>query len=872
VDGPDFLNNPMTNPKKLISKLFYNKFFLQLILAIFMIGMAIFFISHEHLEVVKIREQLIACNVWYVLLGLFFTVVYMLLMGLMYVHCFKAIGKKITLKSAVRLYLKRNLVSVFLPAGGFSSLLFFSKEVEEEGASKSQIHLASTLFGFISILSVVVVAIPILGFALFQHQIGQAELWGFVGLVSMVLVFFLLLFSLFKKTWAYRLLSRIRPSWILILDEMIGHDIRKKDIWVTLLFSTFIEIIGIVHLYIAMLALGVPASLLASMIGYITMVMLLMASPFLRGLGAIEVSLTYILGQYGYPVLIAASITLLYRFFEFWLPLLSGLLSFITRKDNLVLRVLPAFILFVLGLVNVVSAITPAIPERLLILKDWFPEDLIEMSNGLVLVMGLLLIILCVFLLQGSKRAWYVGLCLTILSMLGHLLKGADYEEALLAFMAAGTLWYTRGSYQLKPHPELTRISYKVLIISVISLLVFGITSLYLMDKRHFGVEFEFWASVKAILRMFFLFDSTGLEPHTLFARNFIYTIYIAGGSVLCFIFFSVLKPYFSKPYNSEEDKALAKKIMEKYGGSTLDYFKIYPDKLFFFSEDRDGFISFKATRFYAVALENPVCKNELASKKLIQSFDRYCQENGLTSLYYRVPGDSLKLYKKLGKKSLPVGDEGFVDLTAFTLEGGKMKAMRNALNRLQSEGLEAKVYTPPIREGLLQKLELVSHSWLKELHEKEMAFTEGVFDRSILKTQTLITVEDKEERVYAFLNLIPDDVSGEATYDMIRKSADAPGGVLDMLLVHTFLYLKSLGFQTVNLGLAPLSGIEGASLTEKAVRYAYENLKFLGHFKGLRKYKEKFSSRWEPKYLIYTNNYQLPQIPNAIKRVSIGK
>ncbi|HPI80585.1 MAG TPA: phosphatidylglycerol lysyltransferase domain-containing protein, partial [Cyclobacteriaceae bacterium] len=63
------------------------------------------------------------------------------------------------------------------------------------------------------------------------------------------------------------------------------------------------------------------------------------------------------------------------------------------------------------------------------------------------------------------------------------------------------------------------------------------------------------------------------------------------------------------------------------------------------------------------------------------------------------------------------------------------------------------------------------------------MAFTQGVFDKAILKEQTIITVEDGEEKVYAFLNIIPDYAPGEATYDLIRKVQDAPNGVLDMVL-----------------------------------------------------------------------------------------
>ena len=145
------------------------------------------------------------------------------------------------------------------------------------------------------------------------------------------------------------------------------------------------------------------------------------------------------------------------------------------------------------------------------------------------------------------------------------------------------------------------------------------------------------------------------------------------------------------------------------------------------------------------------------------------------------------------------------MDLTTFTLDGGKMKTTRSAINRLTAEGFDIKVYQPPIKDGLLQKLEMVSDKWLSEMNQKEIAFTQGVFDKSILKEQTIITVEDKEEKVFAFLNLIPDFAPGEATYDLIRKINDAPNGVLDLLMAKTLLYMKEKGFRRANLGSCPV-------------------------------------------------------------------
>ena len=76
------------------------------------------------------------------------------------------------------------------------------------------------------------------------------------------------------------------------------------------------------------------------------------------------------------------------------------------------------------------------------------------------------------------------------------------------------------------------------------------------------------------------------------------------------------------------------------------------------------------------------------------------------------------------------------------------------------------------------------------------------------LKNQTIITVENPEEKVIAFLNIIPDFAPVEGTYDLIRKTEDSPHGVMDFLIVEFFKYMKSQNYLKVNLGFAPMSGI----------------------------------------------------------------
>lgn len=861
----------MSNAQHFLSKLIYNKFFWQFFLAAFMLAMAIFFIREQHVEIFQIREQLGSAIPGYIVMGLVLTLLYVLAQGQMYVHSFRALNVDMGLKQAVLIFLKRNLVSIFLPAGGFSSLAFFTGELVKEGVSKSKIHLASTLFVFCGILSVVLVAVPVLGIAMLSTKLGVTAILSFVFLVVLTVCMVLFIYSISKKGWAFRYISKMRPSLSTILQDMVEERIKRKEFWKTLLVSVFIEFIGIAHLYVCMLALGFEANLPAAIIGYVVMVILLISSPFLRGLGTIEVSLTFILQQFGFPIIAAATITLLFRFFEFWLPLAAGIISFIVKKDSILLRVLPAFIILVLGVINMISALSPAIPNRLRLVKNILPEDVVVLSNALVLIFGLLLVLISIFLLQGSKRAWYIAVSLTSFSIIGHLLKAADYEEALVALVALSALFYTRNSYKLKPHPKLVKLGYTVFLYAISTVFAYGVLGFYFMHKKHFGIDFTFLGAFEAVLKVIFFIDDQALRPLTKFGLHFEQSIYCASGAVILFIVFSLLKPYFYKDYNSPEDFVEAQQLVSSFGNSALDYFKTYPDKFLQFNESRTAFISFKITRHFAMVLEDPIAEHEQEKIDMIEKFEERCRDSGFIAAYYRVPERSLPMYVSLGKKFIPIGEEAVLDLLTFTMDGGKMKTTRSAVNRLSAEGYIFKVYLPSQKEGLLQKLEKVSDNWLRDLDQKEVAFTQGIFDRAILKEQVILTIEDQEEKVYAFLNLVEDFAPGEATYDLIRKETNAPNGVLDMLLAKTFLYLKAEGFEKVNMGLAPLSGVEGVNITQKTIKYAYENFRIFAQFKGLRKYKEKFYPQWEKKYLVYNHNYHLLQVPSALKRVSEG-
>jgi phosphatidylglycerol lysyltransferase len=841
----------------------------QFIFTLFFIALGIWFIKHEHAELVDVKHALVAARWKWVLAGLGITALYIVLQGMMYVYSFESVKTKVSLWDSITLFIKRNFISIFLPAGGISSLAFFTGTIENKGIKKTQIHFASLIYGFVGIVSVVIVAIPAFIYAIADGTIGSGEWYALAAIIALLTGMIFVYRSFMNKGFLYTIVLKIKPSAEVILNDWQNNTIDRKKFLITVLISVLIEFMGITHLYVAMVALNFHPSLAAAVMGYIISVIFLIVSPFLRGLGAIEVSMTYILIRFGFGNVEAIAITFLYRFFEFWVPLAAGVISFLSKVNKLLMRILPAIFLMGLGILNLISVLTPSISERLARLKDFLPVEVIHASNYLVMATGLFLLVTASFMLKGMKAAWWFSVVLTIVSFIGHITKAIDYEEASAALIVGIVLFLTRKEYYIKTNPKLRNVGIQTSLFFTAAIIAYGIIGFYFLDKKHFNIDFSILQSIKFTLLNYFLVGSSTLLPNDAFARNFLYSINISGFLSISFLIYTLVRSYKAHKKIPDEEFTHADDILKSSGVSSMDYFKTYKDKMLFFTKNKKAFVAYRISGNFAVVLEDPVAGNKVEMVDCITQFDEYCYENGLMSIYYRVPEASLEMYHEFHKKELFIGQEGIVDLTTFTMEGGSRKSLRRSVSKVTEEGFRSTVHLPPIKDGILQKIKSVSDNWLHDTGRSEILFSQGVFDWEELKYQTIITVDNKEEKTVAFLNIIPDYAQDEGTYDLIRKTSDAPHGVMDYLTIELFNYLKSNGYKFVNLGFAPMSGLNDPhTFPERSMKFAYERIRSFSHYKGLRDYKEKFEPAWTNKYLIYQHDYDLLKIPVVLANV----
>ena len=488
---------------------------------------------------------------------------------------------------------KKKFLKFFLPAGGISSLAFTPRKIQRKNYDKKTVHKASAIYGFVGIVTVFLVGIPVVAYAAFVNKnFGNSGIW-LIGVGLFIGLVLWMVNSLRKKGLIYDFIKQHFPKQITNIDEFVGGEIHKKYFYLTIFISILIEFCGIFHLLIAMLAFGVNGSFSAAAVGYTISVLLMLVSPFLRGLGAVEFTLIYILANFGFSHSQVLGITLLYRVFEFWLPLLLGLFALVWHGRKIIARIVPALAIFILGLINIISVITPPIAGRLKMGQLYLSDPAMHFSKILTLIAGILLVVTSAYLLRGLKRGWYFAMTLAIISFFGNLVKGLDYEEALLALVIILMLLWSRKEYVLKTNRKYLRLGFTWIFGIFLTVMLFNFLSFYFIDKRHFGIDFTWDESLYYTLHSFLLFQDSGLIPKTGFARDFEYINYFLGITSWLLLIFSVFN--IRKLGNAEEsvhDFEEAENLVKMYGTSSLDFFKISTDKQFYFFEEVEGFVS----------------------------------------------------------------------------------------------------------------------------------------------------------------------------------------------------------------------------------------------------------------------------------------
>jgi phosphatidylglycerol lysyltransferase len=450
--------------------------------------------------------------------------------------------------------------------------------------------------------------------------------------------------------------------------------------------------------------------------------------------------------------------------------------------------------------------------------------------------------------------AFIVGIAVTILAVATHIGSGQRPGGAAVPAVIAALLILFRGRFTVRVEPWSVAGGIGMMTVAALVATAYGTFGFWLLDRRDFGIEFRMHEALIRTLQEFLLVGKADLVPHTRMARWFLDSLMVSGATAAATGAYSLFRPLAYRLRTLPYERARARALLEEHGRSPVDFFKLWSDKSYFFGSTGRAFIAYRVSWNVAVALGDPVGPDEEIEPALREFLD-LCRDNGWSAAFHQVLPDFLPVYERHGLRAIKIGEEAVVSLGEFAEETSQEKDFRYVRRRLENQGFTATRHLPPHPPELLDAAEEVSREWLSLPGRRERTFTLGQFNRHYVSETPLFTVCGPDGRVLAFANEIPSYRKGEATIDMMRHREKIPNGTMDFLFLRLLLALRSEGFATFSLGLAPFAGVGDepeAGLQERALHELFEHLNRFFSFRGLRSYKAKFKPEWVDCYLAY--------------------
>lgn len=529
------------------------------------------------------------------------------------------------------------------------------------------------------------------------------------------------------------------------------------------------------------------------------------------------------------------------RFFGRWIPDLAPyVLTFST---------------FVAGAILLFSGATPTVGARLTWLKDFLPLPILELSHFLGSLIGLGLLFLSRGLQRRLDAAYHLTLMLLGAGVFFSLLKGFDYEEAIVlaimfgAFLPSRKHFYRKASLLGEPFTPSWMVAITIVLLCMLWLGFFA--------YKHVGYSHDLW------------WRFTFSEDAPRFLRTTVGIISI----ILFFAVARLLRP--ARPESltlSRIDLDKARGIVER-SPRTYANLALLGDKSFLFSESGNTFMMYGVQRRSWVAMGDPVGPREEAVE-LVWQFRELCDRHDGWPVFYDVKQENLHYYLDLGLTLIKGGEEARVPLENFSLEGGTFKKLRYFHNRVGKEGCMFEVVFEKDKvAALLPELKTISDAWLETKNTKEKGFSLGFFHPDYLQYFPLALVR-MDGNIIAFANMWLGADKEELSVDLMRYTSEAPENVMEYLFVALMLWGRKEGYRWFNLGVAPLSGLENrpfASVWNKMGAFVFRYGENFYNFQGLRDYKEKFKPVWESKFIACPSGLAIPIILTDIAALIAG-
>jgi lysyl-tRNA synthetase class 2 len=533
-----------------------------------------------------------------------------------------------------------------------------------------------------------------------------------------------------------------------------------------------------------------------------------------------------------------------------WVPRVAGLLTYFA------------------GLLDLASALTPAQNGRVKQLTTVVPGAFTHAAAAATVVSGLLLLMLAHSLRRRKRRAWRAVVALLAASVVLHVAKGLDVEEALVAVVVLVGLVAYRNEFRAKGDPRTRWRAVGVGLLLVLVSFVVGVLLIGLQRGHLVGGH-----SVAQVLTHI-AYGLGGVHGPLRFdverADDLVFkTLLALGVLTVLSVAYLALRPPEPRPVLTADDEARLRELLGKQGRrDSLGYFAVRRDKSVVWSATGKAAVAYRIVSGVALASGDPIGDPE-AWPGAIKEFLALAADHAWVPAVMGCSEQGGAAWVRAGLTALELGDEAIVEVEDFTLEGRAMRNVRQCVVHVEREGYDASVRR--VRDIPADELAAVcgaTSAWRGAETERGFSMALGRIGDPADPDTVLVTAYE-DGRLRGFLHFVPWGSDG-LSLDVMRRDRDADRGLNEFLIVEALRAAPSLGVQRISLNFAVFrSALErGERLGAGPILRAWRGVLLFAsrwfQIESLYRFNAKFRPVWEPRYVCFPAVRDVPRIAIA--------
>jgi lysyl-tRNA synthetase class 2 len=542
-----------------------------------------------------------------------------------------------------------------------------------------------------------------------------------------------------------------------------------------------------------------------------------------------------------------------------------------TADSRLIAWVPAAFALatVLLGLVDVISAVTPERAGRLQELTNVVPLSVAHAASAATAVTGMLLILLGRGLRRRKRRAWRGAVALLLLSAGLHVAKGLDGEEAVATFVAAVALLLLSRQFYAAGDPRTRWRAPAAFVSMLVGSTLAGLGLIYaqhahlrgnpsLLDRLH-----QVWWGLVAV--------SGPVHFTTADSADFVSDILLALGvvSVVVPVYLALRAPEPRAVLSREQEERLRDLLSRQGGRDSLGYFALRRDKAVVFSESGKAAVSYRVLSGVMLAAGDPIGDPE-AWPGAVCAFLAEARRHAWVPAVMGCGEQGGEVWvREAGLRALEFGDEAVVDVADFTLEGRAMRNVRQMVTRVERAGYTTSVRrTRDIALAELIDIRRQAAAWRGAETERGFSMALGRFGDPADGECVAVTAY-KEGRLAAVLHFVPWGRDG-ISLELMRRDRAADPGLNELMIVAAMRAAGELGVCRVSLNFAVFrSALErGGRLGAGPVLRLWREILLIAsrwfQIESLYRFNAKFRPVWEPRFICYPSAADVPRVALA--------